>query len=115
MTPEQVKEWVVQLIKEDRLHEFYTSGLWLKARADALDEDKHECQRCKKAGKYERANTVHHVKPLKKYPELALSKTYFENGKEYRNFISLSHVCHELEDEAHLNKVAKKQLNEERW
>ena len=25
--------WILELIAQDRLHEFYTSGLWLRARA----------------------------------------------------------------------------------
>lgn len=118
MDQDQVKQWVSRLIAEDNLHEFYTSGQWLKIRAEVLEADKCECQRCKRFGKYERANTVHHVKPIKKFPELALSKTYIdENGQEHRQLISVSSICHGMEDDEHikLRMARSKPLTEERW
>ena len=42
--------WILELIAQDRLHEFYTSGLWLRARARALRNQHRECQRCKAGG-----------------------------------------------------------------
>ena len=42
--------WILELIAQDRLHEFYTSGLWLRARARALRNQHRECQRCKARG-----------------------------------------------------------------
>ena len=106
--------WIRDLIAANRLHDFYTSSIWLKLRAEVLESDRHECQRCKKRGFYKRADTVHHEQYVKKYPELALSKTYIYNGEERRNLTSLCHTCHEgVHDYRRMKK--QKPLTEERW
>lgn len=111
---DEVGRWVQELIKQNRLHEFYTSSAWLNLRVEVLEEDKHECQRCKERGFYTKANHVHHVQFLKKHPRLALSKTYIYQGKEYRNLKSLCKNCHEIIHE-HRQKDKKTPLTEERW
>lgn len=110
---EQVRQWVQGLIESDNLHEFYTSQSWLNLRAEVLKEDKYECQRCKREGFYEPANTVHHVNPLRKHPELALSKYFYIDRKAHRNLESVSHECHELLENR--NAKQKEPLTEERW
>lgn len=110
----QVGNWIRKLIDENNLHAFYTNSEWLKLRADVLDEHKNECQRCKERGFYTKANTVHHVQYVKKHPELALSKTYIYQGKEYKQLLPLCHSCHE-EVHGYRQKVKKKPLTEERW
>lgn len=114
MTQEQVRKWVQDLIEKNNLHVFYTSRLWLNLREEVLREHKYECQRCKERGFYKRADTVHHQKYVKKRPELALSKTYVFEGKEYKNLIPLCHNCHE-EVHDYRRKKKKKLLTEERW
>lgn len=58
------------------------------------------------------ANTVHHIKPLKEYPELCLDPD---------NLVALSHEAHEIiEGRTKLlkewnEKNRKKPLTEERW
>ncbi len=111
---ENVRDWVQSLIDDNNLHEFYTSSAWLRLRAEVLNEYKHECQHCKDKGFYTRADTVHHVQFVKKHPDLALSKTYIYNGKEYINLMPLCHSCHELVHD-YRRKKKKEQLTEERW
>ena len=94
---------------------FYKTPAWRKLRAEILKQDKYECQLCKKRGYYRRANTVHHIKPIEKYPELALSKYYIdENGKKQRNLISVCRECHEREHEYRQNEKPEP-LTPERW
>ena len=85
MTTERIRE----LIRADRLELFYNSGAWLRLRAQVLVMDHHECQECKKRGKYTRATVVHHVNRLKSRPELALSMWYESKGEKRRNLVSV--------------------------
>ena len=76
---------------------FYSSGAWKKARMLALGRDHGECVMCARAGRYvrdkagrlcrPRATMVHHIKPIKEHPELALSLRSEERrvGKECRS------------------------------
>lgn len=84
---------------------FYSTGVWKRARRDALDRDMGLCVWCRQAGRYAHdrkgrrvpvlATMVHHIKPLKEYPELAL---------DLSNLVSLCDRCH---DEAHPEKHMK--------
>lgn len=70
---------------------FYKTKAWRNARWMALGRDMHMCVECMAA--YERheiseprpATVVHHIKPRKEYPELAL---------ELNNLQSLCDACH---------------------
>lgn len=70
---------------------FYKSAAWRRARASALMRDHYMCVECiaaKTRGvicKPRAADLVHHIKPLKEYPELAL---------ELDNLMSLCNRCH---------------------
>lgn len=114
---DDVGRWVQQLIDEDRLHEFYTSSIWLNLRNDVLNEYRHECQECKRRGRYRRATIVHHVKHLREHPRLALSKTYIDEHREQQ--VQLKPVCkdcHEyVEHPERLRWNRKQPLTEERW
>ncbi len=112
---EEVGKWIQSLIDEDRIHDFYVSSYWLNLRAEILEEDKNECQHCKKRGLYKKADTVHHVKHLRDYPILALSKTYIFQGKERRQLVSLCRQCHEAEHPDRIQKEKTEPLTEERW
>lgn len=71
---------------------FYRSAAWKRAREQALMRDLYLCQECLRRvemGKQLRprhATMVHHIKPRKLYPELALSLDNLE---------SLCNTCHE--------------------
>jgi 5-methylcytosine-specific restriction endonuclease McrA len=115
MCLDELEQWILRLIAENNLHEFYTSSVWLKTRQEVLDEFKKEgCLDCKAKGFYTEADTVHHVQFLKKHPRLALSKFYEYAGKIYRNLIPLCHDCHEKRH-GYRRKDKPKPLTEERW
>lgn len=97
---------------------FYVSWEWKKVRLQVLKMDKYECQRCKTKGKYKKANTVHHIKPRKEYPEFELEIYYIDtDGKKKRNLISWCRDCHEEEETELGNRNEKKEepLTPERW
>lgn len=73
-----------------------------------LEEQNNECQLCKSRGIYAEANTVHHIKHLKEYPWLALTKS---------NLMSVCRACHnELHPEKQKYKFKRKEpINEEKW
>jgi 5-methylcytosine-specific restriction endonuclease McrA len=75
---------------------FYKSGRWKKKRRHILKRDGYLCQECKKYGRRVAATTVHHVKELELYPELA-----FDDD----NLVSLCDACH---NKKHPNKGGNK-------
>ena len=81
----------------------YLSKKWKIARAQALELDKHLCQRCLgnfmpdgSERKMTKAVLVHHIFPLKKYPKYKYKLFVEINGKKERNLISLCNDCHEI-------------------
>ena len=90
------------------IKQFYKSSAWLKKRQAIFMRDNNECQRCKELGKFSRAECVHHIKHLDKYPDLALVD---------ENLVSLCNSCHN--SWAHPEKLLKpeknKFTNKERW
>lgn len=65
--------------------EFYHSRKWERLRAAVLRRDGYQCQVCKRYGRMRQASTVHHIKHLDEYPELAYDP---------KNLISLCADCH---------------------
>jgi 5-methylcytosine-specific restriction endonuclease McrA len=76
--------------------EFYHSRSWKKMRAAVLRRDGYRCQRCKRYGRLRQATTVHHIKHLDEYPELAM---------EPDNLVSVCAACH---NELHPEKAVEK-------
>ena len=75
---------------------FYDSPEWRAKRRQILAADRHECQECKRRGRYSRAVIVHHVQHLEDHPELALSDVYTDaHGVERRQLVSVCRDCHE--------------------
>lgn len=74
---------------------FYKSKQWVKKRERILKRDKYMCQNCKRYGKTRQATTVHHIKHLEDFPELAFVD---------ENLISLCAECH---NKAHPEKAVK--------
>lgn len=110
-------EFIKKCISED-IHRFYVWRKWRNLNKKIRKDDKNECQICKAKGKYKAAELVHHVKHLKEYPELALSKFYIdENGIKRRNLISVCKDCHETvcHPERMKKNKYKKPVTEERW
>ena len=63
----------------------YKTKRWERKRAAVLRRDEYLCQEEKRYGKSIAANTVHHIYPVEKYPELALVAW---------NLLSLCAECH---------------------
>lgn len=97
---------LVQHIRNDELMKFYKSREWLALRKEALERDCYECQLCKAAGGYHKAENVHHIKEVKAYPWLALT---------LHNLQCLCIACHNKVHERldHVKEPAY--MNEERW
>lgn len=99
---------IIELIEADK---FYICREWKKKRLDILDRDNNECQKCKTVKHdYSKATTVHHIKHLKEFPELA-----FEDD----NLISLCTECHNEEHPEKFRDFFKEQKknrwNDEKW
>ncbi len=107
MTEEKL-QWIKCLIANNNLHEFYASGEWQALAAAARDEQHNECQRCKARGYYSPCEAVHHIKYVKKYPELALTP---------ENLECLCRKCHEKEHQKRHKKEHRNEgfTNIERW
>lgn len=63
----------------------YNSPKWKRKRAWILKRDKYKCCECRRYGKNVEATTVHHIKHVDEYPELA----YVDD-----NLQSLCAACH---------------------
>lgn len=118
----ELERWVRELIVKGELWKFYKSKYWIGnkyikgLKNEVLEEQHYECQECLKIGKITKADTVHHVQFVRKYPALALSKTYTYQGKNYRNLLAVCAACHnKLHPEKHKKKQKEKLLTEERW
>ncbi len=70
---------------EKTTNSIYKSPKWETCRARALRRDGYICQRCKRYGRIRAATTVHHMKPVEEYPELAY---------DLDNLESLCEQCH---------------------
>lgn len=85
--------WVLQLIANGNLHSFYTSREWKRLRREVLKHQRRRCWDCahKAPAVNKRGVTVHHVKPLRERPDLALSE-YDAAGNI--NLVCLCASCH---------------------
>lgn len=128
MTEKELVSWINRLMEDDSLWKFYKSRDWKGRRGytgikeEVLREQHYECQVCKDKGMITRADTVHHVMHVKKYPHLALSKYYTDsNGVQQRNLIAVCKACHNELHPEKMNRAAgaalheEKYENEERW
>lgn len=96
---------IKRLVREGRVHDFYDSTTWRKAACTARTIQHNECQVCKTQGFYSPCEVVHHMKPLKMYPSLALRQD---------NLQCLCRNCHE-EIHGRVRTVGDTQLNIEKW
>lgn len=96
-------------IKNGNVRKFYKSTVWRHKRQEILKRDNFECQRCKREGKFSKAEVVHHIKHLRKFPELALTD---------ENLESLCAACHNKEhpEKNFIKEVDKEEpITPERW
>ena len=114
-------EQLRKLIAEGKENQFYWWSEWRGSqtkkgvRAQVLELDNFECQTCKAAGRYSPGYIVHHVKPLRERPDLALSITDPDTGR--RQLLTVCKQCHEAEHPESLPKFAPKKppLTVEFW
>lgn len=109
-----LRQYIEDLIQQGKLWKFYKTEEWLTLKKEVLRENHNECVRCREKGRVTKAVEVHHVRYVRRYPELALSRTYTWKGKEYPNIIPLCHDCHDAEHERFKHRKMQ-QFNEERW
>ena len=109
-------EFLRECIRSNNLLPFYNSRAWKRLRLEVLIEDHWECQECKKNGRYKRANSVHHVKPVREHPELAMCRHFIdESGKRQRQLLSECDDCHKMLDDHRRRAKAKPLMSDERW
>jgi len=82
---------------------------WEQKARRIIKRDNHECQRCKRGGKYHRAECVHHKQELKQRPDLAFDDDNLE---------ALCKRCHNIEHGKHLKAKQRSKprfTTVERW
>lgn len=67
---------------------FYKTMAWRRKRLEILERDNYECQLCKREGKYNKGNTVHHIQHMEDRPDLALADD---------NLLTVCEACHNKE------------------
>lgn len=112
-SPEQISD----LIKRKREDIFYNSHEWRKLSKKVIEDNHNECYLCSLRGQYSKAVMTHHVKHLKKYPELAYSRSYIdESGREQIQLMPLCYACHEAMHPKEWHKSKKERfVNDEKW
>lgn len=106
------------LIRQGRIHDFYNSREWRRLAHEVIAEQHCECQICKARGRYRRAEIAHHVKHVKRHPELAYCKTFTdENGVEHKQILAVCWDCHEEEhpEKKKYRDEKRKFRNTEQW
>lgn len=126
---QELKKWIEELIASGELWRFYKSREWIELKTQILKENHYECVECRKQGRLTRydimsdgrkklISTVHHVQHVRKYPQLAMSRTYEYQGRTYNNLIPVCKACH---NRLHPEKQQKNKINNnkftniERW
>src|SRR5690625_3152562 len=71
--------------RDKEVKQFYNSKAWEVCRTNVLIKHHYLCQECLKNKIIKVYDVVHHIKPLKDHPELALTED---------NLIPLCHACH---------------------
>lgn len=118
------------LIARDELWRFYKSKDWIRLKESILKENHYECAECRKRGIITRydigrngekklLSTVHHVRHVRDYPELAMSKTFRDpaTGRIMTNLIPVCKACHNrLHPEKFRSQPEKEKFTTvERW
>lgn len=112
-----LSKYIKRLIESDKVEQFYYSEDWKELREEVLEYFHYECQECLKKGHYTKADCVHHVREVRQYPALALSR-YYTDGKGQRQIqlMPLCNTCHNLiHDKLGEWQRKDKFFNQERW
>lgn len=103
------------LISSGRLERFYRSRGWQELSREVIADLHGECVLCRKAHKLTKAVLVHHVKPLREYPNLAYSRTYTDDDGEHIQLMPLCFDCHERIHGRGKYSGPRGYTNEEKW
>ena len=110
-----LESWIKELIDKNELWRFYKSREFMQLRDEVLSEQHHECYLCRQEGKITRATIVHHVKHVRDYPRLALSKYYIdEDGNKQIQLMCVCFKCHEVKCHPNRFKDSRNKQNEDR-
>lgn len=126
MNTAELTQWIHKLIEIDRLDKFYHSRYFTRLKKEVMKEQHYECQLCKERGKLtivrediKRSGVVHHMKEVRDYPSLALSKYYIDDGgQRQRQLIVCCNECHEKKHKRFCDREYKRPaevLNQEKW
>lgn len=109
--------YIRNLIRQDKVEQFYQTNEWKELRQEVLEDNHFECAECIKKGRYTRADCVHHVNEVRHRPDLALSKYYTDaEGKQQKQLVPLCNECHNIiHDKLGNWQRQDKFTNEERW
>lgn len=114
-----IEKFIKKCISNNEMYKFYKSEDWINLRNKIMTEQHNECFECKKNGIYKKADIVHHIKHVRNYPNLALSRKFIDDdGILKDNLICLCHACHEREHKKLDTYRLKKNNNfenEEKW
>ncbi len=100
---DDLERWIVRLFNTGQKHKFYECNEWRALRDSVMAEHHYECQLCKSRGVYSPAEIGHHIKPLRQYPALALTRS---------NIMPVCSTCH---NQIHKTKSGEPCLTPERW
>ena len=104
--PDKMPDRLLKAIMEGRYILFYLSPEFRYWRSRALERDNNECQMCKEEGRQGRADVVHHIKHLKRFPRL---------GLRLDNLLCLCKMHHNVVHPEKFNNKIKKSDIKERW
>lgn len=123
-----LKRYINNLIDKDELWRFYKTDDWLMLKNSILNEHHHECAICKSKGKITRydidkqgrkklISTVHHVMEVRDYPEMALSRYYYDSkGEQHDQLIPICKSCHNIIHKKGFKSARERHYrNKERW
>lgn len=88
--------------RDQETKRFYNSKAWEVCRTNVLIRDYYLCQECLKDKRIKIYDVVHHIKPLRDYPELSLVES---------NLISLCHACHNRIESKNEQEIENKDIN----
>ena len=126
MNTADLTQWIYKLIEIDRLDKFYKGKHFKNLKREVMREQHYECQYCKDKGKLtivrediKRSGVVHHVKEVREFPHLALSKYYIDDkGQRQRQLVVCCNECHEQIHKRFCAREYKRPINaltEEKW
>lgn len=83
----------------DEVVAFYHTTAWQHVRRLALERDKYLCQDCLRRGKITKANTVHHIEPIRtiKNRKNEIIKTGWQKRLDLNNLEAICPACHNAE------------------